>query len=468
MLQTTVADASEPLPEIEVKTPVIGRDEVVQLIKSEEVGAALQVLLNHFADMVADRVLARLGTAPATSTKPIVAPVAINKPIIAAPAEPAATVSEPPETQAAIIPAPSSSAPRKRTLSEEARKRISESQKAKWATRSRTLTPEAKAKISESQRKRWAVKNGTDLTPANTPREPADTGADCQDQHNNSVVEVTAPVTPGEAVLAVKEGYKGDPFYISEDGHFIGQDGFVVPKDFDEFIERYPKYIEHWVRRRLNGQGIEEDIEDWCQDLMIHLKYLPPTSRHRKAGKTDVFQTFDPFSQYGATERRWRNYINYCLANKYNTIHGKRTKNPVCRNGNLSLASETNPEVHGEVTDEYVYSKSEYLTAATTREEKKMDDLHFVRSFVKYVKDNDPDVFPILMAVYEAGSSADTIKEYCRTCERLATTVELEDGEHEGHEVGMTAKEYNRARRRLKQLVATFQKQRGRKSTVKS
>ena len=441
------------------QTTIPSHDEIVQLIKGETTETTLQVLFDRFAGAVADRILARLDTVvvPVSSTT-IAAPVAKS------------TIVEP-ITPVAIIPPSSSSSsliPRKRHLSEEARKRISASQKARWATRSRHLTTEAKTKISESQRKRWAVKNGT-IGPVNTPREAnASTEDDSQNQHNNSVAEAEAEVTvktTNEAVLAIKDGYKGDPFYISEDGHFISQEGFVVPRDFEEFAERYPKYIENWVRRRLNGRGIEEDIEDWCQDLMIHMKYLPPTSKHRKNGKTDVFQTFDPFSQYGASERRWRNYINYCLANKYNTIHGKRAKNPVCRASNLSLASETNPEVHGEVTDEYVYSKSEYLMAATAREEKKRENQSFIHAFIKFVEKNDPNVFPVLMAVYEAGSSTDTVKEFCRTCQRLATTIELERDDHKGHEIGMTTKEYNRARSRLKQLVDDFQK--NRKSVVK-
>ena len=438
MLQTTLTHLSEPLPEIEVKTSAIRRDEVMQLMKGEEVTSALQtlfnptslqVILNGLIDTVVDRVIARLGAPPEL---------------------PKTAMLEAP----AIVDVTPISGRKRKPLSEEARKRIADAQRARWAKQPRSLTPEAKAKISDAQTKRWAAKKGTTAPESDTPTE-----ADSQSQHNDPVIEAI----PSEATLAVQEGYTGDPFYISADGHFIGMDGFVVPKDFDEFVECFPKFIDHWVRRRLNGQGIEEDIEDWCQDLMIHMKYLPPASKHRKAGKTDVFQTFDPFAQYGATERRWRSYINFCLANKYNTIHGKRTKNPVCRAGNLSLTSETNPEVHGEVTDEYVYSKSEYLTAATTREEKKMDDMHFVRAFTKYVMEHDPKVFPILMAVYEAGSSADTIKEYCHTCERLATTVELEEKEHEGHQIGMTAKEYNKARNRLKQLVTLFQKQRRRK-----
>lgn len=419
-----------------VDTPDIGRDEIVQLIKSEEVSAALQVLLNHFAGMVAHRVLNQL-LPLLTTVKPVEEPAAAGTPI---------------EATTEVVPQG------KQGISEEVRKRISEAQKARWAKHPRTLSPEARAKISESQRKRWAIKNGVPYTPT-TPRESSTEG-DSQ-PYSEPVIHVESTptvVTPKEAVLAVREGYKGDPFYISEDGHFIGVDGFVVPKDFEEFIDRFPKLIENWVRRRLSGQGVEEDIEDWCQDLMIHLKYLPPASKHRKAGKTDVFQTFDPFSQYGATERRWRNYINYCLANKYNTIHGKRSKNPVCRAGNLSLASETNPEVHGEVTDEYVYGKSEYLMTATTREEKKQEDTTFTRTFARYVQKQDPKVFPILMAVYEAGSSADTVKDYCRTCEQLATTMELRQGAHEGHDIGITAKEYNKARNRIRQLAVSFSK----------
>jgi hypothetical protein len=299
---------------------------------------------------------------------------------------------------------------------------------------------------------RWATRNAQN--PAATPHEASTPSeADCQLQHNTPV-DVT-PVAK-EAVLAVRDGYKGDAFYISEDGHYIGDDGFVVPKDFTEFTDRFPRYLERWVRSRLHGQGIEEDIEDWQQELIIHMKYLPPTSKHRALGMTDVIQTFNPFAQYGASERRWRSYVNMVMANKFNTIHGKRNKNPVCRPGNMSIVSETNPETHGEVTDEYAYSKSSYLTEASNREEKKQEDIFFAHKFIEFVHTTDPEIFPVLEAVYVAGSAADTIKEFCQTCKRLATTMEVKGGEHEGHEIGMTQKEFNRARNRLKQLAAQF------------
>jgi hypothetical protein len=33
---------------------------------------------------------------------------------------------------------------------------------------------------------------------------------------------------------------------------------------------------------------LREDLEDWTQDLIIHLKYLPLKSKHREVGKEDT------------------------------------------------------------------------------------------------------------------------------------------------------------------------------------
>jgi len=37
------------------------------------------------------------------------------------------------------------------------------------------------------------------------------------------------------------ENQNGERFTI-RDGWYVGQDGFVVPKDFEEFHERFPQY----------------------------------------------------------------------------------------------------------------------------------------------------------------------------------------------------------------------------------
>jgi hypothetical protein len=80
-----------------------------------------------------------------------------------------------------------------------------------------------------------------------------------------------------------------------------------------------------------------QDIEDWTQDLIIHLSCLPQTSKYRKAGKEDIVATFDPLRHHGASEARFRNYINLCLANKFRTMYSKRMKDALCRSGDFSL-----------------------------------------------------------------------------------------------------------------------------------
>jgi hypothetical protein len=80
------------------------------------------------------------------------------------------------------------------------------------------------------------------------------------------------------------------------------------------------------------------DLEDWTQDLLIHLYHLPQISKHREAGKEDIVETFDPMKHYGANEARFRNYINLCLASKFRTMHSKRMHDALCRPAKLSLS----------------------------------------------------------------------------------------------------------------------------------
>jgi len=72
--------------------------------------------------------------------------------------------------------------------------------------------------------------------------------------------------------------YKADPFTI-RDGRYIGHDGFIIPKDFDEFHERFPQYVRNWVSRRAERWTTREELEDWTQDLLFHLQHLPSNSK---------------------------------------------------------------------------------------------------------------------------------------------------------------------------------------------
>jgi hypothetical protein len=96
------------------------------------------------------------------------------------------------------------------------------------------------------------------------------------------------------------ENRKSDPFTVV-DGRYVGHDGFVVPKGFDEFHERFPEYVRNWVSGHVDRSTPKEDVADWMQDLLIHMRYLPANSKHREAGKQDIVETFDPVKHQART-----------------------------------------------------------------------------------------------------------------------------------------------------------------------
>jgi len=139
----------------------------------------------------------------------------------------------------------------------------------------------------------------------------------------------------------------------------VGEDGFVVPKDFGEFYERYPLRVRRWVTKRLDRRFGPDVILDLEQDLLLYLCALPPDSRFRKKGANgrpdgckDVIQCFDPVRHYGATAGRFHNFINVCLANRLSTILARQRHNPICDPRNLSIANLQENEGGPELVDE--------------------------------------------------------------------------------------------------------------------
>lgn len=221
------------------------------------------------------------------------------------------------------------------------------------------------------------------------------------------------------------ENRKPDPFTIV-DGRYVGHDGFVVPKNFDEFHERFPQYVRNWVNRHVDRSAPREDVEDWTQDLLIHLRYLPATSKHRQAGKQDIVQTFDPNKHHGANQARFQNYINLCLGNKFRTIYSKRMKNPLCRPGNLSLSTHFDETDRDQIGDEFCHSHSAYLRRRCERQERQRDDKHRIGEFVNFLRRQDSDVLPAIGAIAATGTSCDgaallgtTEADFCRMRSRL-------------------------------------------------
>ncbi len=221
------------------------------------------------------------------------------------------------------------------------------------------------------------------------------------------------------------ENPKLDPFTLVE-GRYVGHDGFVVPKNFDEFHERFPQHVRKWVRKHADRLAQPEDLEDWTQDLLIHLRYLPAISKHREAGKEDIVQTFDPHKHYGAGAARFFNYINLCLGNKFRTIRSKRMKNPLCRSGNLSLTTHWEEADRDRVGDEFCHAHSAYLRKRCERQEKLREDRHLLGEFVDFVRREDSAVLPVMGAIAATGTRGAAAQQLgpgktdvCRTRARL-------------------------------------------------
>jgi len=218
---------------------------------------------------------------------------------------------------------------------------------------------------------------------------------------------------------------KSDPFTVV-DGRYIGRDGFVVPKNFDEFHERFPEYVRDWFKRHADRSAPKEDVEDWTQDLLIHLRYLPTVSKHREAGKDDVVQTFDPHKHYGANSARFFNYINLCLGNKFSTMRSARMKNPLCHPGNVSLTTDCADTDCNQVDDEFCHGHSDHLRRRCERQERQWDARHALAEFSEFVKREDSSVLPAMEAIAAVGTSdaaaellGKTKADFCRMRSRL-------------------------------------------------
>lgn len=226
--------------------------------------------------------------------------------------------------------------------------------------------------------------------------------------------------------------YKVDSFTI-RDGRYVGHDGFVVPRDFEEFHERFPHYVRNWVNRHAGSIASKEDLEDWTQDLLLHLRHLPSTSKHREAGKQDIVQTFDPRKHYGANQARFQNYINLCLTNKFRTLRSKRMKDAQSRLGNVSINTQRESGDPFSVSDEFCHWHSDHLQRVANASEKRDQDRAFLREFVDFIRREDPNVLPAVEALFLAET------------QRAAACS-----------LGITEAQRNRTRNRLLQLGSCF------------
>lgn len=247
--------------------------------------------------------------------------------------------------------------------------------------------------------------------------------------------EATENVTENPAPK--KKEVRRDPYTISEDGHFVGHDGFIVPRNFQEFYERYPRYVRGFVRRRW-VYASEAECEDRESELLLHLMTLPEESKFRapgfnglEEGCQDRIQIFHPDSAYGASAPRFFSYIGRILLNHFCSLTKKASSNPIRRYNTLSLYS---PDGEGEmVDDDYIYSMASQAYYNGCNYDRLLESGMLINEFVSFVELHNPE----LVSVIEAISQTETFVEAQKM-------------------LGLTEKLFLRARNRLGVLHTCF------------
>lgn len=223
-----------------------------------------------------------------------------------------------------------------------------------------------------------------------------------------------------------RQAVRASLFAVSADGHYVGEDGFVVPKDFTELFEQDPLGVRHWVTRQMRGRVQDDAILDLEQELLLHLCSLPANSQFRRKGAnvrvdgcTDVIQCFDPVRQFGATAKRFHNFINLCLTNRLRTILTRQRHSPLFNPRNLSLAAvevfhgeKGDAESIGKVDDAYLLHHSATFARECRRVARAEDPVRkaYVREFEKFVGERNYKLLEVVRAIERAATLPDAEK----------------------------------------------------------
>jgi hypothetical protein len=202
-------------------------------------------------------------------------------------------------------------------------------------------------------------------------------------------------------------------FVIDSSGHYVSRkDGFIVPKNFSEFYERFPNYVTSWVHKHIQNSYRRNtaDVQDWVSDLTLHLMVLPERSLKRKNGFVDVISCFDPTRLGGANSKSFFYYVNTCLKNHFvEHLHKNRKdaiRDVLRHSPNLSfdeIPAHAEDEQKDPICDQGRTNQDIYMTVR-------------VGEFRAYVEKNEPELLPVVDIIFDT----DTLKE---TANKLSLTV---------------------------------------------
>jgi hypothetical protein len=227
-----------------------------------------------------------------------------------------------------------------------------------------------------------------------------------------------------------------DPYFIAKDGHIIGNDGFIVPISFEEFVGRYPTYLRSRVRVWAPYRSDTEDLES---ELAIFLMSLPADSKFRMesssrfpCGCKDRIQTFDPDRAYGASAPRFFNYTKLILKRRLIYLWYKASRSP--ERWKSELACAPMDQVEFGLVDDCLRQLSNQPNTFEKVYEDAIENQILVAEFLAFVRIHNPELL-----------------EWVAAIQKTDTYVEA------GHALGITGKTFNRGRSRLAYLYQCFE-----------
>lgn len=204
---------------------------------------------------------------------------------------------------------------------------------------------------------------------------------------------------------------QSDP-YTFENGHWVGHDGFIVPANFAEFFERFPRYISNWVARYMPAaQYSITEREDRVSDLLLHLMDLPtdsiyrqPGANDRSEGCVDRIQVFHPARFYGASEPRFYSFLNRILLNHFISLSKKPGMNSLLRLNFVSIHTVDSDTKDSVIDESYLSHISSVFREAFDLQGHELEETVMVSEFLSFVEEHNPELIAVLNMIGECSS----------------------------------------------------------------
>ena len=165
-------------------------------------------------------------------------------------------------------------------------------------------------------------------------------------------------------------------------------DDFSVPKDFNEFYLRYPKYVRTWLIRHRCPYDLIEDFE---QEMYQYI--LTVSDNGRAKGIYDRIVSFNGERIGGKSAGKFFFYINLLLTRKYMVLIRRRTREPITQRTTITIEDSSPSEAESYVPNsssvESLVRKYGGDDLMDSGLEDRLFTDHFIRGFRQFLKKNE-------------------------------------------------------------------------------